>query len=240
MTLNSKAKQQDSEDAAHEPLKYSAENLIQRKHAIWPEASTKAGDLVVRLFRLRDLIHDSSRREVKEQFGLTPAEFEVVVTLRTVPPPYALTPTELRQSMLITPGGLTKVMRNLEQSGYVCRKPSGHDRRSWLIELTDDGGKPRRKGPAACSRQLCALHRPGAQPARGRAAVLSSRKGVEQPRGQRGRVRPDAVKGQADRSAFEMPANRAPFSRHRRKATPDSSEISFFQVVRSSCENFDR
>ncbi|WP_172292041.1 MarR family winged helix-turn-helix transcriptional regulator [Pseudoruegeria sp. HB172150] len=121
------------------PLDTTAEGLIRRKRSTWPAASTHAGNLVIRLFRMRDLIHDSSRREVKERFGLTRAEFEVVVTLRTLPPPHALTPTELRQSMLITPGGLTKVMRNLDANGLVRRRPSEHDRRSSLIELTEEG-----------------------------------------------------------------------------------------------------
>lgn len=128
-------------EATVEPLvlDYTAEGLIKRKRSTWPEAITQAGDLVVRLFRLRDLIHHSSRREVKQRFGLTPAEFEVIVTLRTLPPPYALRPTELRRSMLITPGGLTKVMRNLEEAGLVTRRPSGRDGRSWLLELTEKG-----------------------------------------------------------------------------------------------------
>lgn len=126
-------------DAPTSSLDYSAEALIRRKRSTWPEASNIDADLVVRLFRLRDLIHHESRKAVKEKFGLTPAEFEVIVTLRTIPPPYAITPTELRQSMLITPGGLTKVMNNLADRGLVERRPSKADRRSWLLQLTGSG-----------------------------------------------------------------------------------------------------
>ena len=129
----------DPDSEAPDAQNYSAESLIQRKRSTWPEASNTAADIVVRLFRLRDLIHHESRRAVKERFGLTPAEFEVIVTLRTIPSPYAMTPTELRQSMLITPGGLTKVMNNLADRGLVERRPSVADRRSWLLQLTDSG-----------------------------------------------------------------------------------------------------
>lgn len=121
------------------PVPLSVETLIVRKRQAWPEVSSAAGDLVTRLFRLRDLVHEASRREIKERFGLTQAEFEVIVTLRASKPPYCLTPTELRQSMFITPGGLTKVMRNLDVGGLVLRRPSGNDGRSWLIQLTDKG-----------------------------------------------------------------------------------------------------
>ena len=118
---------------------YSAEGLIARKKRTWPETSTRVADLVVRLFRLRDLIYDSSRARAKAAFNLTAAEFEALVTLRTMAPPHELTPTMLRKSMLITPGGLTKVIRNLEASGLVVRRKSPVDGRSWLTRLTPVG-----------------------------------------------------------------------------------------------------
>lgn len=135
-----KEKKVAREDPA-EQIDYSAEGLIARKKRTWPETGMPVADLVVRLFRLRDLIHESSRARAKKAFNLTPAEFEVLVTLRTMAPPHQLTPTKLRKSMLITPGGLTKVIRNLESRGLVVRSQSRSDRRSWLTKLTPAGRK---------------------------------------------------------------------------------------------------
>lgn len=118
---------------------YTAEALIARKRHNWPEASTPVGDLVVRLFRARDMIYEHSRARVKAEFGLTPAEFEVLVTLRTVEPPYRLMPTRLRRSLLITPGGITKVLKSLEARGLIARTRNEKDGRSRSVMLTRSG-----------------------------------------------------------------------------------------------------
>lgn len=118
---------------------HTAEGLIDRKKATWPEASDPYADLVIRLFRIRDIVYENSRKKVKRNFKLTPAEFEVIATLRTLEPPYRLTPTELRKALLITPGGITKVLRNLESRRLISRRQSVNDGRSSVVQLTKQG-----------------------------------------------------------------------------------------------------
>jgi DNA-binding MarR family transcriptional regulator len=118
---------------------FSAEALIQRKKSTWPEASAPISDLMIRLYRVRDIIYDTSRRRVKREFHLTPAEYEVIVTLRTVAPPYRLTPTQLRKSLLISPGGITKVLNNLEERNLIARGRDSGDGRSRTVKLTAKG-----------------------------------------------------------------------------------------------------
>ena len=47
--------------------------------------------------------------------------------LRSVPSPYELTPTELYDAVLLSSGGMTKVLRRLETRGLVSRgeNPAG-------------------------------------------------------------------------------------------------------------------
>ena len=86
----------------------------------WPEAVTPAGDLVTCIARLR-------------------AEFDVLVTPRKMAPPYELTPTALGNSTLITSGGLTKVLHQLEEKQLVERINDPDDKRIKRVRLTQSG-----------------------------------------------------------------------------------------------------
>ena len=55
--------------------------------------------------------------------------------------PYVLTPTELQRSVLITSGGLTKLLYQLEARGLVSRSVQAQDKRSKLVHLTSKGKK---------------------------------------------------------------------------------------------------
>lgn len=117
----------------------TAEDLIERKKKNWPAASSSMAGIVIRLFRARDIIYNHSRVKVKKEFNLTPAEFEVIATLRTLNPPFRMTPTNLRQALLITPGGITKVINNLGARNLITRHKSEEDGRSTSVQLTDLG-----------------------------------------------------------------------------------------------------
>lgn len=68
--------------------------------------------------------------------GLTPTEFDVLATLRRSPPPGELTPSEIQNAMLITSGGLTKVLQQLETRGLISRTILKSDRRSKPVHLS--------------------------------------------------------------------------------------------------------
>lgn len=78
-------------------------------------------------------------RPILARHGLTPAEFDVLATLRNAPAPHRLTPSELRDCLLITSGGLTKVMRQLEARNLVSRSQDPRDQRIKPIQLTHTG-----------------------------------------------------------------------------------------------------
>lgn len=78
-------------------------------------------------------------RPIWARHGLTPAEFDVLATLRNAPSPHQLTPSQLQDSVLITSGGLTKVMRQLEERTLVLRSQDPQDQRVKPIRLTHAG-----------------------------------------------------------------------------------------------------
>jgi DNA-binding MarR family transcriptional regulator len=78
-------------------------------------------------------------QSVWAKHGLTPAEFDVLATLRNSPPPFELTPSRLQASVMITSGGLTKVMRQLEDRNLVTRSQTNFDQRIKPIKLTRKG-----------------------------------------------------------------------------------------------------
>lgn len=73
---------------------------------------------------------------VMARHRLSLAEFDVLATLRRAPLPRELTPSELQRAMVITSGGLSKVIQQLEARGLVARSTTEADRRVKPVRLT--------------------------------------------------------------------------------------------------------
>ena len=78
-------------------------------------------------------------RPVLLRHGLSTAEFDVLATLRNAPAPHAMTPSQIQREMVITSGGLTKLMLQLAGRGLVERLPCTDDRRVKPLRLTATG-----------------------------------------------------------------------------------------------------
>jgi DNA-binding MarR family transcriptional regulator len=115
---------------------------VDRALAQWaremPGVETRGADV---LNRARRVVLES-RAAIEENFrrhGLDTGEFDVLATLRRSGAPYALTPTDLYRSLMISSGGLTARLDKLERAGLVRRRASGRDGRSTIVELTPSG-----------------------------------------------------------------------------------------------------
>ena len=115
---------------------------IDRLQAQWtrelPDLDTRGMEVLGRARR----IVLQSRPPIEAVFarhGLDAGEFDVLSTLRRSGPPYALRPTELYRSLMISSGGLTDRLNRLAKSGMITRPPSPEDGRSLLVQLTDRG-----------------------------------------------------------------------------------------------------
>jgi DNA-binding MarR family transcriptional regulator len=103
-----------------------------------PDLDVTALALLARLFRTAQLA-DAALGQPLAAHGLQPGWFDVLAALRRAGAPYALTPTQLLRTMMLSSGGMTKRLDRLADAGLVERRPDPSDRRGTLVRLTDRG-----------------------------------------------------------------------------------------------------
>jgi DNA-binding MarR family transcriptional regulator len=115
---------------------------VSRFRAQWarelPDLDTSGMDILGRARR----IVLRSRPAIEAVFaghGIDAGEFDVLSTLCRSGAPYALRPTELYKSLMISSGGLTARLTKLEKAGLIVRPSSTDDARSTLVQLTPAG-----------------------------------------------------------------------------------------------------
>lgn len=89
-----------------------------------------------RLGRILEAVND---RQCRAQAGISGAEMRVLFALRRAGPGYALRPTELFRSLLVTSGAITKQVDRLMAMGFVDRQPGPDKSGGFLIHLTEKG-----------------------------------------------------------------------------------------------------
>jgi len=94
--------------------------------------------LILNLERTRKVLH-AREREIWNKHGITPSEFDVLATLRCSENSCDLTPGQIQERVLITSGGLTKVIQLLEKKQYVKRSVAKEDNRIKPVQLTPAG-----------------------------------------------------------------------------------------------------
>ena len=76
--------------------------------------------------------------QIFKKHNLTPTQFSVLETLYSKG---ELQIQDLIDSMLATSGNMTVVIKNMERDGWISRSCDPNDRRSFRIQLTDQGQK---------------------------------------------------------------------------------------------------
>lgn len=105
-----------------------------------PDLDPSALRVVGRILRLAGHLERRANQALGE-FDLPVGGFDVLGTLRRAGKPYALTPTQLMRSTMLTSGAMTNRIDRLEKQGLVERSPDPNDRRSLLVCLTRKGLK---------------------------------------------------------------------------------------------------
>ena len=115
-----------------------AAELLSRIAAHWPEQAGRVRPEVIFLYRARDLLLDDIEQILKP-LGMRTSDVDVLAALRTQPEPRQLTPTALYQNLLLSSGGLTKILHRLEAANWIDRPDNPADGRSRLVHLTRAG-----------------------------------------------------------------------------------------------------
>lgn len=103
-----------------------------------PELDVDPMALIGRLMRIASHI-SKGMGENLANYDLNGAIFDALATLRRSGPPFALSPTDLMTTMMITSGTMTNRIDQLVKRGFVERIANEHDGRGFLIKLTDEG-----------------------------------------------------------------------------------------------------
>lgn len=104
-----------------------------------PDIDANVMALVGRLLQATHLLERNWFLPLAAQFELHQGEFDVIATLRRSGSPYAMTPTDLHEGLMLSSGAMTSRLDRLERKGLVERVPSPNDRRSTLVRLTPAG-----------------------------------------------------------------------------------------------------
>lgn len=112
--------------------------LLDTNRAYWPEASTGTSLIAPAIYRLHEHLSNLAT-QLFEEYQLQSAEFEALCALRASPAPHQLTPTELYRKLLVSSGGMTKILVRLENKALIERPTNPDDARSRLVALTADG-----------------------------------------------------------------------------------------------------
>ena len=153
---------------------------IDRLLAEWrterPELDAAAMAVVGRLLSIGRRLEGRANAALKP-LGLHYTDLDVLATLRRGGRPYRRTPTELRESVLITSGAMTACLDRLERNGLIARVADPHDRRSSAAELTTEGRKRIDKAIAVRFEEAASALSPLSEGERARLAALLKKLG---------------------------------------------------------------
>jgi DNA-binding MarR family transcriptional regulator len=103
-----------------------------------PSLDTEAMAVIGRILRVARYLERDVELELG-RFGLSISEFNALSALRRRGEPNALSPTELSHRLMLSSGGLSKLVERLEARGLVVRTPDQTDGRGVVVALTEEG-----------------------------------------------------------------------------------------------------
>jgi DNA-binding MarR family transcriptional regulator len=127
-------------------LKHNVEDpptdIVDAGTAMWrrecPEIDCSGKEVTGRILRLSEMfLNDMNKNMAK--FHVQFSVYAVVATLRASGPPYRMSPSELQNTLLVSSGGVSNIIKKAEKSGYVRRLTDPVDRRGVIVELTGSG-----------------------------------------------------------------------------------------------------
>ncbi|WP_158814633.1 MarR family winged helix-turn-helix transcriptional regulator [Methylocapsa sp. S129] len=138
-------------------------DLVGRGMAQWrrqrPDIDGSGKAVVGRILALQDIILRTVNAALARH-GLRYPVYAVLATLRVAGEPYRMSPSRLQATMLFTSGGISNLLRRVEEQGYVRRFADPADGRGILVELTDKGfaaAEAAMADHADAERRLCAM-----------------------------------------------------------------------------------
>ncbi|MBB4104659.1 MarR family winged helix-turn-helix transcriptional regulator [Allorhizobium borbori] len=114
------------------------DEILSQWHRERPDLDVGPMGLLGRLARLYSHLTRAVEKTLAD-YGLNAASFDVLATLRRSGAPYALSPSALMATAMVTSGTMTNRIDQLEKTGLIKRQANPDDGRSTLIALTQQG-----------------------------------------------------------------------------------------------------
>jgi DNA-binding MarR family transcriptional regulator len=115
----------------------------------YPDADSSSTELFATLMRTGFVLRAELDRVVAASLGINQAMTNTLAVVEGADEP--LTPSEISDRTLISSATMTSTLDRLARQGWVRRLPNPDDRRSVLVEITDEG-------QALCDRFLPGIH----------------------------------------------------------------------------------
>jgi DNA-binding MarR family transcriptional regulator len=112
--------------------------LVEQWAAERPDLDLASMATVARALTLGRII-ESQLASLASSYGMSVAEGDLLFTLRRAGKPYRKLPSQLSASLLVSSGTMTSRLDRLESRGLIRRVSNPTDRRSVVVELTEDG-----------------------------------------------------------------------------------------------------
>lgn len=113
---------------------------MERWRREFPDIDCSGKGVVGRLLHLNELALKTINHGLAKH-GLNYPSFAILATLRVEGAPYRMSPKALLDTLILTSGGLSNLLRKLESQGLVRRMSDKADRRGVIVELTEKGRK---------------------------------------------------------------------------------------------------
>lgn len=120
--------------------------------AMWqrerPDIDCSGKAITGRILRLGEVFMNAMNANMA-QFGVRYSQYAIVGTLRASGKPYRMSPSELQNTLMITSGGVSNLLKRIEDMGYIRRLDDPVDGRGVIVELTEAGFALSEKAMAA-------------------------------------------------------------------------------------------
>jgi DNA-binding MarR family transcriptional regulator len=147
---------------ADEPVGLLGDDRVGAGMSRWrrefPEIDCSGKAVVGRVLYLHEVLLTEVNRSLAKHRLKYPS-FAVLATLRVEGAPYRMSPKALLDSLILTSGGLSNLLRRLEKAGHIRRMADKQDGRGVIVELTEQGRRlvePAMRDHAKTERRLVA------------------------------------------------------------------------------------
>jgi DNA-binding MarR family transcriptional regulator len=118
-------------------------DIVSRGMAQWrrerPDIDCSGKAIVGRILRLQEVIVRAVNVVLQQRHGLRYPAYAVLATLRASGAPYRMSPSRLKDTLLLSSGGTSNLLARLERKGWIARSTDPSDGRAVIVELTASG-----------------------------------------------------------------------------------------------------